>query len=177
MRVLSLKKINKMKRIIVQGSSRNNGNTNKIVQILRNQLECDLINLSELDIHQYDYKNGSQNDDFMPTIKKIAEYDLIIFATPVYWYAMSGTMKTFFDRITDCLKIEKDTGRKLRGKNMAVISCGSDSTENEGFFLPFEKSAEYLGMNYFGHIHTWIEENDPSNSVLALIKDFSKKLK
>ncbi len=113
----------------------------------------------------------------MVTIKKIVEYDLIIFATPVYWYSMSGTMKTFFDRITDCLKIEKETGRKLRGKNMAAISCGSDSFENEGFFIPFEKSAEYLGMNYFGHIHTWIEENDPSNSILKLIKDFSKKLK
>ncbi|SNR83814.1 flavodoxin family protein [Lutibacter flavus] len=166
-----------MRRIIVQGSSRNNGNTNKIVQILQNHLECDLINLSELDIHQYDYENGNQNDDFMSTIKKIVEYDLIIFATPVYWYAMSGTMKTFFDRIIECLKTEKEIGYRLRGKNMAAISCGSDSAEHEGFFIPFEKSAGYLGMNYFGHIHTWIEENDPSNSVLELIKDFSKKVK
>ncbi len=166
-----------MRRIIVQGSSRNNGNTNKIVQILQNHLECDLINLSELDIHQYDYENGNQNDDFMSTIKKIVEYDLIIFATPVYWYAMSGTMKTFFDRIIECLKTEKEIGYRLRGKNMAAISCGSDSVEHEGFFIPFEKSAGYLGMNYFGHIHTWIEENDPSNSVLELIKDFSKKVK
>jgi len=166
-----------MKTIIVQGSSRNNGNTNKIVQILRNHLSSDLIDLSQLDIGQYDYENGNQNDDFMSTIKKIVEYDLIIFATPVYWYSMSGTMKTFFDRITECLKIEKETGRKLRGKNMAAMSCGSDSTENKGFFIPFEKSAEYLGMNYLGNIHTWIAENDPSNSILKLIKDFSKKLK
>ena len=166
-----------MRRIIVQGSSRNNGNTNKIVQILQNYIECDLIDLNKYDIRQYDYENGNQNDDFLTTIKKIVEYDLIIFATPVYWYSMSGIMKTFFDRITDCLKIDKETGRKLRGKNMAVISCGSDSFENEGFFIPFEKSAEYLGMNYFGHIHTWIEENDASNSVIELIKDFSKKLK
>jgi multimeric flavodoxin WrbA len=166
-----------MKRIIVQGSSRNNGNTNKIVQILRNHLECDLIDLNEFNIHQYDYENGNRNDDFLSTMKMIVEYDLIIFATPVYWFSMSGTMKTFFDRITDCLKTEKETGRKLRGRNMAAISCGSDGSENEGFFIPFEKSAEYLGMNYFGHIHTWIEENDPSNSVLELIKDFSEKLK
>jgi len=166
-----------MRRIIVQGSSRNNGNTSKIVQILQNHLECDLIDLSELDIHQYDYENGNQNDDFMSTIKKIVEYDLIIFATPVYWYAMSGTMKTFFDRIIECLKTEKEIGYRLRGKNMAAISCGSDSVEHEGFFIPFEKSAEYLGMSYSGHIHTWIEYNDPSNSVLKLIKDFSQKVK
>ncbi len=166
-----------MRRLIVQGSSRNNGNTSKITQILQNYLACDVIDLSECNIGQYDYENKNQSDDFLKTFRKIVEYDLIIFATPVYWYSMSGTMKTFFDRITDCLKIEKETGRKLRGKNMAVISCGSDSFENEGFFIPFEKSAEYLGMSYLGHIHTWIEENDPSNPVLELIKDFSKKLK
>ncbi|MCP4909835.1 MAG: NAD(P)H-dependent oxidoreductase [Bacteroidetes bacterium] len=166
-----------MKRIIVQGSSRSNGNTNKIVQFLQNHLECDFIDLSECDIRQYDYKNRNQNDDFLTTIEKIVEYDLIIFATPVYWYSMSGIMKTFFDRITDCLNIDKEIGRKLHGKNMAAISCGSDSFDNDGFFIPFEKSAEYLGMYYFGHLHTWVEENDPSNSVLELIKDFSKKLK
>lgn len=166
-----------MKTIIVQGSSRSTGNTNKIVQILQNHLAADVIDLSQLHIGQYDYENANQNDDFMPTIKKIAEYDSIIFATPVYWYAMSGTMKTFFDRITACLKTEKETGRKLRGKNMAAMSCGSDSIEHEGFFIPFEKSAKYLGMHYSGHIHTWIEENDPSNAVLELIKDFSEKLK
>ena len=166
-----------MRRIIVQGSSRSNGNTSKIVQVLQNCLECDLVDLSKYDIGQYDYENRNQNDDFLPTIRRIVEYDLIIFATPVYWYSMSGTLKTFFDRITDCLKIGEETGRKLRGKNMAAISCGSDRFENEGFFIPFEKSAEYLGMNYFGHIHTWIEENDPTNSVLGMIKDFSMKLK
>ncbi len=166
-----------MKRIIVQGSSRNNGNTNKIVKILNEYLEFDLIDLSNCKIGQYDYENKNKNDDFLATIRKIVEYDLVIFATPVYWYSMSGTMKTFFDRITDCLKTEKETGRKLRGKNMAVISCGSDNLENEGFFIPFEKSAEYLGMNYLGDTHTWIEENEPSNIVRQLIKDFSSKLK
>lgn len=166
-----------MKTIIIQGSSRSNGNTHKITQILQNHLAADVIDLSQLHIGQYDYENANQNDDFMATIKKIVEYDSIIFATPVYWYAMSGTMKTFFDRITACLKTEKETGRKLRGKNMAAMSCGSDNAEHEGFFIPFEKSADYLGMNYLGHIHTWIEGNNPSNSVLELIKDFSEKLK
>ncbi len=166
-----------MKRIIVQGSSRSNGNSNKIVRILQDYLECDLIDLSKYNINQYDYENGNQDDDFLATMKKIVEYDIIIFATPVYWYSMSGIMKTFFDRITTCLKTEKETGRKLRGKNMAAISCGSDDNENEGFFIPFEKSAGYLGMNYLGQMHTWIEEDQASNSTIKLIKDFSEKLK
>ncbi len=89
---------------------------------------------------------------------------------------MSGIMKTFFDRLSDCLKIEKERGRKLRGKNMAVISCGSDETETEGFFTPFRNSAEYLGMTYLGNIHTWIEDELVSNKVETRIQNFVKLL-
>lgn len=166
-----------MKRIIIQGSSRNNGNTSKVVQVLRSHLDCDLIDLCDYKIGQYDYENKTRQDDFLTLMRKIVTYDVVIFATPVYWYAMSGTMKTFFDRITDCLKIDKETGRKLRGKNMVAISCGSEQVETEGFFIPFKESAAYLGMHYLGHIHTWIEEKAPSNSVLKIIKEFSEKLK
>ncbi|MEM7086931.1 MAG: NAD(P)H-dependent oxidoreductase [Bacteroidota bacterium] len=165
-----------MKRIIIQGSSRNNGNTSKIVQVLQTQLNSDVIHLCDYKINQYDYQNRNQGDDFLMLMKEIVTYDLIIFATPVYWYSMSGTMKAFFDRITDCLKIDKETGRKLRGKNMAAISCGSEPLEPEGFFIPFKESAAYLGMNYLGHIHTWIEGKEPLNSVLKNIKEFSGKL-
>jgi len=90
---------------------------------------------------------------------------------------MSGLMKTFFDRLSDCLRIEKETGRKLRGKNMAAISCGSDEIETEGFFTPFRKSAEYLGMNYIGNIHTWIEDELVSSEVDTRIQNFAKLLK
>ncbi len=166
-----------MKRIIIQGSSRSKGNTNKVFRLLMKELEFDVVELSLKRIGYFDYEFKNQTDDFLSIIKKIAnEYELIVFATPVYWYSMSGLMKTFFDRLSDCLRIEKETGRKLRGKNMAVISCGSDETETEGFFIPFQKSAEYLGMNYIGNIHTWIEDELVSNEVETRIKNFAKLL-
>jgi multimeric flavodoxin WrbA len=121
-----------MKTVMIQGSSRSGGNTRQIIEIFRKNHEADVIDLSQLNIGFYDYEHRNNSDDFLPTMKKIVEYDLIIFATPVYWYAMSGSMKTFFDRITECLKTEKETGRKLRGKSMAAISCGSYDVETEG---------------------------------------------
>jgi len=166
-----------MKRIIIQGSSRSKGNTNKVVRLLMKELKFDVVDLSLKKIGYFDYEFKNQKDDFLSIIKQIAnEYELIVFATPVYWYSMSGIMKTFFDRLSDCLKIEKETGRKLRGKNMAVISVGSDEIETEGFFTPFRKSAEYLGMNYIGNIHTWIEDELVSNEVETRIKNFAKLL-
>lgn len=165
-----------MKRIIIQGSSRIDGNTSEIVELLRVQLECKRVDLKSYEIMHYDYKHQNQEDDFLELMREIVKYDIIIFATPVYWYAMSGLMKAFFDRITDCLKVEKELGRKLRGKHMGVISCGSEKEEVEGFFIPFENSAGYLGMNYLGHLHTWITDEEPSKEVEELISRYKETL-
>ena len=151
-----------MKGIIIQGSSRSNGNTHKVVEILREKTGMDVLDLRDKNIAPFDYDFNNQDDDFLPIIRNIADnYDTIIFATPVYWYSMSGIMKNFFDRISDCLKIEKDTGRKLRGKSMGLLICGYDDTEFEGFDMPFRNSAQYLGMNYLGYVHTWVEDGKP----------------
>lgn len=46
--------------------------------------------------------------------------DNIVFATPVYWYAMSGRMKIFFDRFTDLLYTHKSIGKNLKGKKLFI---------------------------------------------------------
>jgi multimeric flavodoxin WrbA len=148
-----------IKGVILQGSSKSNGNTNKIALFIKEKTGFDIIDLKSKNIAPFDYDFKNKDDDFLPTIKEIVEnYDTLIFATPVYWYAMSGIMKNFMDRITDCLKIEKEIGRKLRGKRMGMISCGFDSELKQGFTMPFIESANYLGMHYLGDIHTWVED-------------------
>ena len=164
-----------MKTVIIQGSSRNNGNTHKVSVELQKHLNCDIINLKDKNIGHYDYEYNNQEDDFPALIEKIAtNYDLIIFASPVYWYTMSGLTKVFFDRISDTIRISKDTGRKLRGKKMAALSCGYGSDAIEGFFLPFQKSAAYLGIEYVGDIHTWVQTESLDNKVKEIIKEFAK---
>ena len=146
------------KGIIIQGSSRSNGNTNKIVTFIQEKTGFDSIDLKSKNISGFDYDFKNQDDDFIPLMTEIvSNYDIIIFATPVYWYAMSGVLKNFFDRITDCLRIEKEIGRKLKGKAMGMISCGSDSELKKGFEMPFIETANYLGMHYLGSVHTWME--------------------
>ena len=147
-----------MKGIIIQGSARSDGNTAKIALEVKKHTNYSLVHLCKMKIEHFDYNFNNQDDEFSGLIKEIAnEYDSIIFITPVYWYTMSGMMKVFFDRISDCLKIDKDTGRKLRGKKMGVLSCSSDDKEYDGFFMPFKQSAHYLGMEYLGEEHTWVE--------------------
>ena len=53
---------------------------------------------------------------------------------------------------------EKDLGRKLRGKQMAVISTSNGNNLGDNFWLPFKASAEYLGIKYLGNLHTYSED-------------------
>ena len=142
------------KTVIILGSSRKNGNTTKIVDEISKEHGIEVINLSDFNISYYDYESKNREDDFFPLIKGIIEnYDTLIFATPIYWYNMSGIMKVFFDRFSDLIRIEKETGRKLRGKKIGVISNSHDNEIEESFYIPFKRSADYLGMEYLGHAH------------------------
>ena len=145
-----------MKTLIISGSARKNGETNKVVKELQCISGWNSIDLVDYNISHFDYEHKNRNDDFIQLVQKILEnYDVLIFATPVYWYSMSGIMKMFIDRITDLLKIEKEKGRKLRGKYMAVMSSSNGGNLEDQFWQPFKKSADYLGMHYLSDVHTY----------------------
>ncbi len=151
------------------GSARSDGNTRKIVAAVRAKIGGNFIDLNDYKINYFDYEHGNKDDDFVHIATKMIEYKRIIFATPVYWYAMSAQLKTFFDRMTDLLTIQKLLGRQLRnGKTMYSIACSSDEVAYEGFRMPFEKTAAYLGMQYGGHLHSWYEEENNRIPLVAM---------
>jgi|SRR5690606_7262124 len=161
-----------MRAIVIAGSSRNDGATEKLGQDMAELFQMDIIDLNDYHFDYYDYEAKNRDDDFIPLMRHlINDYDVFIFLTPVYWYAMSGIMKVFFDRITDLLTIEKDLGRKLRGKSMAALSVSLGGNIGEYFWLPFSESALYLGMHYLGHLHT-LEGRDESDN----LKDFYARI-
>jgi len=111
-------------------------------------------------IGHFNYEFKNTDDDFIPLMEDIiSKYDTIIFATPVYWYSMSGILKVFFDRLSDLLHYKKELGRQLRGKKMAMISNSGENDLRNGFTMPFIESAKYLGMEYLGDIHVWFTKD------------------
>lgn len=163
--------------VFILGSSRRNGNTKKVVDQLCKGTNWTIEDLNNYNINYYDYEHHNKSDDYLKLMAKlIRNYDVFIFATPVYWYSMSGIMKVFFDRITDLLTIEKDLGRQLRGKKMGLLSCSNADDRDPSFTLPFSESAAYLGMDYIGDLHTWIKDADIDARVLERIIAFKVTL-
>jgi len=116
------KKIIQNTPVILLASARKNSDTEKYVDIIFRDIEHTKIDLLDYVISPYDYShNYSSGDNFIEITEQLLQYDKIIFATPVYWYSMSGLMKTFFDRFTDLVTIQKQTGRKLAGKETSLF--------------------------------------------------------
>ncbi|MBK0379542.1 flavodoxin family protein [Mucilaginibacter segetis] len=137
--------------LVILGSNRKNSLTEAITRKALKQKEFDLIDLLDYEIAHYNYDaHYPVGDQFDEVISQVLLYDNLIFATPVYWYSMSGVMKVFFDRLTDLITIQKDTGRQLHGKNAIIIAVGADPEIPEGFEIPFKHTAAYLGINYQG---------------------------
>lgn len=159
--------------LIVLGSSRSHGDTRQLVNYILEKTDWDFLDLRALDFTTYDYEYKNEDDDFYKIIvPKILAADLIIYATPVYWYTMSAVMKKLFDRYSDLLRVNKPQGRQLRGKSTATLSCASDDELIKGFYMPFVESADYLGMNYIGDVHGWIESGNISDEVQQRLDDF-----
>lgn len=165
-----------MNKLIILGSSRKDGDTKRRVDELITISKWDFIDLNDYNFSYYDYEHKNSNDDFLPLMHRIVDnYDVLIFATPVYWYSMSGVMKVFFDRITDLLDIEKELGRKLRNKSMAALSCSNGDNLGESFWLPFSETATYLGMNYLGSVHT-LSDKDETENLKNFVGTINEKL-
>lgn len=142
-----------MKAVVILASSRSYGNTAGLSDDIANRIDADLIDLNQYKIQPYSYVEEYE-DDFVELIKRMVKvYDTFIFATPVYWYSMSGVLKVFFDRFTDLITLYKDLGRELGGKSVYVITTSSGDHLGDQFWLPFQKTFNYLNMSFKGGYH------------------------
>jgi multimeric flavodoxin WrbA len=141
--------------IALFSSSRRRGNTGQLIDRIALELNIEVVDLASQRISSYDYEHLNRNDDFEPLMKRVLEHDQIIFATPIYWYAVSPAMKVFLDRISDLLELPDllSEGRRLRGKTAHVV-CTSISDEPSAAFMDaFRETFGYLGMRFGGVAH------------------------
>ena len=156
--------------IVIMGSSNPFGDTYDVCKSIIDKHGFKFQDLNELVIMPYDYDHENRDDDFIGFMKHVLKsYDTIILATPVYWYSMSGIMKNFLDRFTDLLTIEKDLGRKLRGKSLLAISVSKNDDCPPEYPKPFERAASYLGMTWKGYAHFPVNEKDIAQKRLDLV--------
>lgn len=139
--------------LIISSSPRKDGNSEQLCrQFYQGAVEaghsCELVALRDKKIN---YCLGCyactklghcfQKDDMNELAAKMQEADVIVFATPVYFYSMSGQLKVFIDRLVqNYTKIHADiylmaTAWDTEMKNLestieAIRGCTRDCLEN-----------------------------------------------
>ncbi|HEY2494282.1 MAG TPA: flavodoxin family protein [Paenibacillus sp.] len=156
---------------VLYGSSRRNGNTDTLADLLVEGLDADKIYLSDYNLQPItDYRHTEPgaypNDDYHKLIDRVLEQDIIVFTTPIYWYGISGVMKTFVDRWSQSLREDREHFlSKMSTKKAYVIAVGDDEPHVKGLPLiqQFQYIFDFTGTQLDGYI---IGEGNKPDSIL-----------
>ena len=141
--------------IALFASARRYGNTGALMDRIASELGIEVVDLGALEIAPYDYEHSHRGDDFEPLFRRVLDHDHLIFASPVYCYAVAPPMKVFFDRITDYLDLPElqHEARRLRGKTSYVVCTSIYDDPPPSFLGAFRDNFEYFGMRFGGVAH------------------------
>jgi multimeric flavodoxin WrbA len=153
-----------MKTVILFGSPRKNGNTIQLTRTLTETLKKNghsvrILHLNDLNIKPCQgcytcLKNGvcKINDDMKDICKHILESDVIVYATPVYWFGPSAQLKLVMDR--SIAFMDTDNNSRIAGKRAITLMTFADT--NMDTCKPakdmFKKTFDLLKVDYKGSI-------------------------
>ena len=165
--------------IALFASARRNGNTGAFIDRIAGELGIDVVDLGALSIAPYDYGHSHRSDDFEPLFRRVLDADPILFASPVYCYAVASPMKAFLDRIVDFLDLPElqDEARRLRGKTAYVVCTSIYDQAPPAFLDAFKDNFAYYGMRFGGAVNANCEDGYvPSRHDPAALA-FARRLK
>lgn len=154
-----------MKKIlIILGGGRKKGNTAQLVDaFMKGAMEAghatELISLNQLQVNGCIGCNACrygkpcvQKDDFNSLVPKILEADLLVFASPLYYWTISSKIKAFIERFY-CIAQKDDNPPLGRYEKYPVHDCVLLMTSADDFFWTFEQAVSYYQftmVNYIG---------------------------
>lgn len=149
-----------MKIAAFMGSPRKNQNTDSLLNaFLKGIKENSNAKISNIFLQKYNISNclacdscktSNQcvlNDDMQNIYPIFRQADIVIFATPIYWWSMSAQMKTFIDRLY-CIGSEN-----MKGKKAYVLMTYGGELPNSGPELvekTFKDIFDYVGIELKG---------------------------
>lgn len=154
------------KMLVLLGSPRKNGNTEKLAVSFAEGAreagaEVDFIRLSEQSIKpcvdcRKCWETGKHcviEDDMETVYTAIDDADVLVFASPLYWYSWSAQIKPLWDRL---LPYASDKAAKtLKQKGCVLLAAAGDVASDvfTGMDFALDKSASLLGMKILGSVH------------------------
>lgn len=147
---------------VIYGGTRANGNTEFLAEQVVQGLPVERIYLRDYTIRPIeDLRHAEQgfqpiDDDYEAIMDRVLKHDTLLFATPIYWYGMSGLMKNFIDRWSQTLRDARRPHFRemMAAKTGYVIAVGGDDPLLKGLPLvqQFQHIFGFFGTRYGGYI-------------------------
>jgi multimeric flavodoxin WrbA len=147
--------------LVLHGSSRDGGNTEQLTNVALEGIPHTRIFLHEKQIVPIvDKRHDPEGfqpvaDDYEEVIQAVLQHDVLVFATPIYWYGMSGQMKLFVDRWSQSLRDKRFNFKEAMSRKKGyVILTGGDQPRIKGLPLvqQFQYIFSFVGMPFAGYI-------------------------
>lgn len=150
---------------VLISSHRPNGNTEQLADLALSHLPMpatiDRIRLLDYRFERFpDVRHTTRivpdfGDDYEAVLDRVLAADLILFAAPVYWYAVPGILKDFLDRFSgSMIDPSRAFKQRMQGKIGYAVTVVSD--ENRTVAVPLVESlrltAAYLHMTWGGSL-------------------------
>jgi multimeric flavodoxin WrbA len=90
-------------------------------------------------------------DDAQPVLARMNEVDVIVMATPLYFYGPSAQLKLVMDRMFSLFKWDNDNNTmttRLKGKTLVLIGSAYEDIGLKDLENPFKITAKYAGMKF-----------------------------
>lgn len=150
--------------VILNGSPRKSGNTSALVQSFADGAKCAGNSVTEffldsMDIHGCKGCFGGHSDKDCPCVQKddmqkiypaVRECDVLVLATPLYYWNMSGQLRTAVDRL---FALEEGEENLLRGHGRAcALLMAAEGHGFEDVLTYFDHLVEHLKWKNLGHV-------------------------
>ena len=90
-------------------------------------------------------------DDVQLVLKKMASAEVIVMATPLYFFAASAQLKMIMDRMFSLYKWDNAAGTMktvLKDKTLVLLASAYEDVGLEALEKPFALTADYTGMKF-----------------------------
>ncbi len=91
-------------------------------------------------------------DEVKPVLAKMLKADVIVMATPLYFYGASAQLKRVFDRMFSLYHWDNDAGTMatpLKGKTLVLLASAFEDAGLDALRKPFALTAAYTGMKFY----------------------------
>lgn len=150
-----------MKIVILLGSPNRNGSTHLLAECFRQGAQeaghtVEIIDVAHADIHpstgciHCGYEGPcSQKDDVEGIRAKILDADMMVFATPLYYYGMSAQLKTLVDRF--CAFNSSIHGKHMKSA-LLTVAWNGDYWTFDALEAHYKTLVRYLNLEDMGMV-------------------------